>query len=264
MSISRGLLAGLLALAGCGGGGAAGGASGDTPHGGTSGGDTHAAVADAGVGDTAATPAGQGDAAATPNDADLARARGLFLEGQAAYEAGHLDEAKEKLAAAYVLLPSPELAYNVARVYERMGDVENGVRLYRVYLDSGHATPAERTDIEHRITALGQYQQRQHDAIFATPPSTDELTAEAGTFFERGVALFNRHRYDAALEAFTAAYHFAPLPEIVYNLATTSERLHHTQDAIDYYREYLRARPEGPEHLEIQAKITTLRAAQNH
>jgi tetratricopeptide (TPR) repeat protein len=92
------------------------------------------------------------------------------------------------------------------------------------------------------------------------PPTSDEVTAEARTFFERGVAMFRRRRYDAALTAFTAAYRFSPLPEVIYNLAVVSERTEHLQDAIDYYREYLRAMPTDPDRASIEATVAALQA----
>jgi tetratricopeptide (TPR) repeat protein len=90
------------------------------------------------------------------------------------------------------------------------------------------------------------------------PPSDDEVTAEARTFFERGVAMFRRGRFDSALTAFVAAYRFSPLPEVVYNLAIVSERTEHIQDAIDYYREYLRAVPNDPDRASIETTIHEL------
>ena len=90
------------------------------------------------------------------------------------------------------------------------------------------------------------------------PPTSDEVTAEARTFFERGVTMFRRRRYDAALTAFTAAYRFSPLPEVIYNLAVVSERTEHLQDAIDYYREYLRAMPTDPDRATIERTSPTV------
>lgn len=196
------------------------------------------------------------------NDPAVQRARVLFTEGLAAYEAGRLDEAATKLAEAYGLVPTPELAFNVARIYERMGDAEKGISHFRIYLRDGTPTDAERTDIARRIAALEALAQRQHDQIFAAPASTDDLTAEARTFFLRGVTMFQGRHFDAAMQAFIAAYNFARLPEVIYNLAITAEKLERTQDAIDYYREFLRARPDDPNRTQIEAKVRTLRG--NH
>lgn len=202
-----------------------------------------------------------GLAAAQPDSAAVARAQQLFTQGVAAYDAGRLDEAARLLGEADTILPSPELAFNIGRVYERMGEANQAIRYFERYLHDGHPTDAERTDITSRIAALRALDQRHHDQIMTAPPSTDDMTAEARTFFLRGVTMFRRHQYPAALAAFTAAYRFAPLPEVIYNLAVLSERTGQRQEAMDYYREYLRVRPTDPDRATIERQIEQLRAA---
>lgn len=189
----------------------------------------------------------------------VARAQTLYGQANAAYEAGRLEEAARLYAETDALLPTPEFAFNIGRCYERMGEAPQAIRYFERYLHDGHPTDAERTDLTTRIAALRAFDRRQHDQIMVAPPSTDEMTAESQRFFLSGVAMFRRHRYDAALRAFTAAYRFAQLPEVIYNLAVASEHTGHTQDAIDYYREYLRARPTDPGRVEIEHHIDTLR-----
>jgi tetratricopeptide (TPR) repeat protein len=212
-------------------------------------------------------PSGAGSGGAGPSsglpdrrDPSVTRARALFGEGLAAYEAGDLTTAAARLDEAYALVPTPELAFNVARVYERIGDAPKAIAHFRVYLERGQPSVAERADVERRIAALEAYAERQRQQIYAAPASTDELTAEARTFFLRGVAMFQRRAYTAAMEAFIAAYNFARLPEVIYNLAITAEKLERVQEAIDYYREFLRARPDDPSRAEIERKIAELRA----
>ncbi len=196
-----------------------------------------------------------------PPDA-VARARTLFEEGQAAYAAGRFDAAARKMVEAYELTRSADLAFNAARVFERMSDYDAALRYFEIYLRGARElTPEQRAEVETRMAAIRAARDRSRSALFTTPPSTDELTQEARTFFQRGVALFGRRQFQAAMEAFIAAYRFAPLPEVVYNLAVTAERLGAPQDARDYYREYLRLRPNGPERGEIEREIERLRAA---
>lgn len=196
--------------------------------------------------------------------ADTARAAELFTQGVAAYEAGRFDEAARLLSEADRLLPSPpnpDLAFNLGRVYERMGDTTNAITMFRRYLRDGSPSDADRAAVDVRIAAMEALAERHREMIAPTlPPSTDEVTAEARTFFERGVVMFRRHRYDAALTAFTAAYRFSPLPEVIYNLAVVSERTAHLQDAIDYYREYIRAMPTDPDRATIERTIAELQA----
>lgn len=199
---------------------------------------------------------------AQPAPAQVERARQLFAEGTQHYQAGRLDEALQRFLEAWRIVPGPELAYNVARTYERMGDAQRGIEFYNHYLRQAPEGP-ERQDVERRIRELEAIARRQRDQIIALPPSQDELTQEARTFFERGVAMYRRRRYDAALAAFTAAYNFARLPEVVYNLAVTAERLGRTQDAIDYFREYARSLPrDSAERPMIDRRVEQLRAQQ--
>lgn len=192
--------------------------------------------------------------------AQLAQAQELFAQGIAAYEAGRLDEAARLLRQADGIVHSPELSFNIARVYERMGEAPEAIRWFQRYVREAHPEAAERADIDARIVAMRELERRMRDQVMTLPPTTDEMTQEARIFFERGVAMFRRRRYDAALQAFTAAYSFARLPEVIYNLAVASERTGHDQDAIDYYREYLRARPDGADRRLVERQIETLRA----
>ena len=196
-----------------------------------------------------------------PTEQQVERARALFVEGSQHYQGGRLEEALDRFLSAWRIVPGPELAYNVARTYERMGDARRGVEFYRHYLRHAAPDANDRQDVERRIAELEAIAQRQREQIIALPPSEDELTQEARTFFERGVAMFRRRRYEAAMAAFTAAYNFARLPEVIDNLAVTAERLGRTQDAIDYFREYARSLPSGSaERPMIDRRVEQLRA----
>ncbi len=205
-------------------------------------------------------PPNAADTAAAPaEDPDVARARALFMEGQAAYDAGRFQEAATKMREAYELTHSAELAFNVARVYERMSEYAEAIRYFRIYLRQGRPDDETRADVERRVTALREAERRSREHVFTAPPSNDELTREARTFFLRGVAMFRRHEYEAAMQAFTAAHRFAPLPEVLYNMAVVAERLESRRDAVDYYREYLRLRPDAPDRGFVEREIQRLR-----
>lgn len=215
-------------------------------------------AADAGIRTDARSPR---PTAPTPADpASVERARALFAEAQAAYAAGRFDEAGEKMVQAWQLTHAPELAFNAARVFERMSEYDRAIEYFEIYLRDGNPPAEERAGIATRIASIREAQARRRQQVFTAPASTDELTTEARTFFLRGVSMFRRRQYQAAQTAFLAAYRFAPLPEVIYNLAVTSERLGARQDAIDYYREYVRARPDGPDRGEVEALIRRLRA----
>ena len=183
-----------------------------------------------------------------PTAAEVERARQLFVSGSGHYEAGRLNDALRDFLAAWRTLPSPELAYNVGRTYERMSDASNCIQFYRHYLERAAPDAEQRADVERRIREMEEMAARQRRQIRTLPPSTDQLAQEARTFFERGVSMYRRRRFTAAMAAFTAAYNFTrpnPPAEVVYNLGMTAERLEQWDDAIDYFREYARTLPRG-------------------
>ncbi len=211
-----------------------------------------------------ALPAGLEAQDAPPTRAQIEQARTLFVRGTQHYQAGRLNEALEDFLGAWRILPGPELAYNVARTYERIADHSRAIQFYRHYLQRAAPDAAERADVERRIRAMEDIARRQRGQIRELPPSQDQLAQEARTFFERGVTMYRRRQYEAAMAAFTAAYNFtrpSPPAEVLYNLAMTAERLERRQDAIDYYREYARTLPrDSEERREIDAHVAELRA----
>lgn len=190
---------------------------------------------------------------------DIQRARTLFEEAERAYAQGDLRGAVRNMEQAHRLTQAHELAYNVARIYERMSEFDDAIRWYRRYLRDARPEETVQAEVSARIEALREAKSRVRSQVFTMPPTDDELTQEAGVFFRRGVAMFRRRRYEAALQAFIAARRFAPLPEIFFNMAVTAERLEHDQDAIDYYREYLRTRPSAADRGLVERRIARLR-----
>lgn len=213
---------------------------------------------------TLAAGAGQAEAQRRrPTPQQIERARALFVQGSEHYEAGRLQEALQAFLESWRTVRNPMLAYNVARTYERLGDAENGIRFYGYYLRHAAPDASERADVEERIANLRQMRQRQQNQLRSLPPSQDQLAQEARTFFERGMTMYRRRQYQAAMAAFTAAYNFTrpnPPAEVVYNLAMTAERLESWQDAVDYYREYARMLPrESPERRQVNEHVAELR-----
>lgn len=189
------------------------------------------------------------------------RARPLFERGSQLYAAGDLRGALRAFNDAFRIVQAAPIAYNIARVHARMAEPEEAIRWYRRYLQIGGAslTPEDRADAEQHIATAEAEMRRRRQMIAQLPATSAEMTAEARQFFERGEALFRRGRYQAALTAFTAAYNYVRIPEIAYNLALTSERLGRTDDAVLFYRDYLRLRRNAPDRAQIEAHIATLR-----
>jgi tetratricopeptide (TPR) repeat protein len=67
-----------------------------------------------------------------------------------------------------------------------------------------------------------------------------ETRALAGQHFDRGIAFYNEHRYDAALAELARAYELAPAHQTLYNLARVHAALGHAVEATRAYEHYLR------------------------
>jgi tetratricopeptide (TPR) repeat protein len=200
-----------------------------------------------------------------PVNADPATqlAQRCFERAQVAYFEGRLAEARRDFECAYKQLPSPEMAWNLARVNERMGEVEAGVRYFREYLATAKITAREKKRVQERIQALLELGQRQASTLkLNAQEQRQALGEEARVFFDRGTKLYASGHYKAAAAAFTAALQLSDAPELHYNLAVTSERLGETADALDHYRAYLSALPEAPDRSEVLARLDALRSDQ--
>lgn len=188
-------------------------------------------------------------------------AKACFQKAQSAYAAGDLASALAGFKCAYDAAPSAELDYNIARVYERMGDAEESTRHYRAYLAKADVTPKELKRIQAKLQALKELRERQHPPLTPAQPSAAAMSAEARVFYDRGVKLYRTKQYPAALAAFSAALQMSNAPELHFNLAVVAERLDRTQEAIDHYRAYLAARPDARDRDQIEARIDELQAS---
>lgn len=192
---------------------------------------------------------------------DQERARTLFQEGSQAYDAGDFQRAATKMIEAYELVASPALAFNIGRTYERMSEYDLAIRYFRIYLRSPDVAADVQADIRARVTALRAAKRRGRNRVFTAPPDSDALSREARTFYLRGVAMYGRGHYDAAMQAFGTALGFRELPEIYYNMAVTAARLDRAEEAVGYYREYIRLAPSAADRGAVEREMNRLRAS---
>jgi tetratricopeptide (TPR) repeat protein len=189
-----------------------------------------------------------------------AEAKACFQKAQGAYAAGDLATALRGFLCAFQAAPSPELHYNLARVYERMGEADESMRHYHAYLAQAQATPLEKKRIDARLQALQALRERQRPPLTPAQPSAEAMSAEARAFYERGVKLYRAKQYAAAQAAFNAALQMSNAPELHFNLAVVAERMSHPQEAVDHYRAYLAARSDAKDREKIEERITILQA----
>jgi len=86
-------------------------------------------------------------------EAERQRAMELFEKSEQRYRAGALEEAQRLLLEAYALDPNPVLQYNLGRVYEALGKLEEAAGAFRAFLDGTPDAP-DRGAIERRIETL--------------------------------------------------------------------------------------------------------------
>ena len=87
-----------------------------------------------------------------PSEADVARAKELYLEGRSLYDEARYEEAVAALQEAYRLAPTPGLLYNVASPLERLGRWQEALDALKQYRPD--ARPEELSGVDRRITAL--------------------------------------------------------------------------------------------------------------
>ena len=79
--------------------------------------------------------------------------RGRFYkEGRAAYDRGRYDAAAEKFKQAYDLAGDPNLLFNLALVYDRLGDLPRSLEYMKRYRNV--APPDEHAALDSRIAGL--------------------------------------------------------------------------------------------------------------
>lgn len=77
-------------------------------------------------------------------------ARRLYEQALVHFKAGGFDEAIEKLQAAYLIAPAPELLYNLGQAYRRKGDCTRSLDFYRRFLESGPEANARERALRHK------------------------------------------------------------------------------------------------------------------
>jgi tetratricopeptide (TPR) repeat protein len=88
--------------------------------------------------------------------------------------------------------------------------------------------------------------------------ATPEETARARESFQRGQIHFDLKEYQEALRHFKDAYRLAPDPVLLFNIAQCHVKLGQPEDALGFYRNYLRRAPSAANRPDVEKKITEL------
>src|SRR5262249_49180507 len=81
--------------------------------------------------------------------------------------------------------------------------------------------------------------------------SSADADAQAREEFLIGHSAFHRGNYIEAVRHFERAYELSNLPELLYNMGTSYDRLHRWVEARDAFRRYLELSPDAPQRDEV-------------
>jgi tetratricopeptide (TPR) repeat protein len=223
--------------------------------------DIVAAELDASAAQDASAEAGTGFRSGTTGES--AEFRRLFSQAAAAFSRNDFTEAARLFRQLYDQSPSVDTAYNLARVYERIGESTDAIQFFQRVLQ-GNPPPSDgqRQDIEGRIARLRAYEARRQAGIAAAPATSDELNQEGVAWFNRGVRFFQRGQFSSALQAFEQASRYLQTAELDFNLGMTYERLRNYPRALEYLRQYLETIRGTPEEIPIQRRIREIEQRQ--
>ncbi|MGB8221175.1 MAG: tetratricopeptide repeat protein [Polyangiales bacterium] len=89
----------------------------------------------------------------------------------------------------------------------------------------------------------------------------DAQLAQAKAAFELGTRAYADGEFESALESFRRAYELTGSPDLLYNIATVSDRLRRDEEALQAYEGYLEARPKSADREHVEGRIEVLRQA---
>ena len=92
-------------------------------------------------------------------------------------------------------------------------------------------------------------------------PGTPEANAEAKRLYLSATRHFDLSEYPAALDDFKQAFRFKDDAVFLYNIAQCYRLMNKNEDALSFYRSYLRRAPDAPNRAEVEAKIAALQEA---
>jgi len=91
--------------------------------------------------------------------------------------------------------------------------------------------------------------------------SREARIAAAKKAFATGTQAYTNGEFKAALTSFRRAYDLTGSPDLLYNIATVSDRMRRDEEALRAYEGYLEARPDSADREHVASRIDVLRAA---
>jgi len=86
--------------------------------------------------------------------------------------------------------------------------------------------------------------------------STDEgARSRARTLYDQGAQAYNDSRYSQAAEYFLDAHRAYPMPQLLFNVAKSYDKLGAQSSALSYYRDYLRQLANAPDASDVGIRV---------
>ncbi|HEX9104903.1 MAG TPA: tetratricopeptide repeat protein [Polyangia bacterium] len=120
-------------------------------------------------------------AAALPaRAAPIDDAKKAFAEGKAAFERGDYEQALAAYQRANMILPAPNLYYNIGATYERLGRYQEAALAFDKYFEmAGAATTDEDKDFQEKLRARAEADRKRQDvAPTRQPPPPPPATTQ--------------------------------------------------------------------------------------
>ncbi len=96
--------------------------------------------------------------------------------------------------------------------------------------------------------------------LLVTAPCAAQTTREdsARSLYEAGRTAFAERRYEDALGRFRESYALSHRPRVLFDMARSAERARREREALNVYRAYVSAEPDGPHAVVARERIALL------
>jgi tetratricopeptide (TPR) repeat protein len=93
----------------------------------------------------------------------------------------------------------------------------------------------------------------------ASAQDDDTRRERAKQLYDEGVKRYGHHEYDLAIDAFKSSYTLSGRANLLFNIAVAyDEWSGHCEDARDFYRRYLRAKPEATDRGDVDTRLARI------
>lgn len=93
----------------------------------------------------------------------------------------------------------------------------------------------------------------------APPEAAEERDERARLHYRAGTSYYAEGAFEQALQEFEQAYRLSPRPGLLFNIASTLERMGQLERALEHFERYLPEVPAGEEHDLLERRLVSLR-----